>query len=163
MRTRLDRQELTRERERAGYTKSQFARAVGVSPGYVTDMEHGRRTPSPPVLHRMAAALDVDPAALLAEGPPPAAPAAPSPPARFDPLVGTPTEAAVRLGVSVGQVHAMIRDGLIPTCPLGRRKIGIPWAALEARLNAEAASSLAPYCPRCPCPGCVRLRRGEAS
>lgn len=163
MRTRLDRQGLIRERERAGFSKSEFARAAGISPSYVTDMEHGRRTPSPAILARMADALDVDPDALLIE---PALPApAPAPEARtrhYDRLLLSPVETAVRLGISVSQVHEAIRLGLIPSVQVGKRKVMVPVRPLERRLDERGEASLAAYCPRCTCQSCGRVRKGQA-
>jgi DNA binding domain, excisionase family len=167
-RTPINRHALTEIRERAGYNKSQLARAAGISPGYVADIESGRRpSVGPSVFLRLVEVLDVEPEALLvAPAGPPGLPAPPPVPprrpGRWDPLVGTPTEVAVRLGVSVGTTHEMIRAGMIPSCPLGRgRKRAVPWAALEEWLRCEAASSLAPYCPECPCPRCATARRAR--
>lgn len=161
MGTYFDQTALTRERERCGYSKSHFARALGVSPSYVTDLEAGRRSPSTPMLCRLGEVLDVAPEDLLLAGHPALETTLPRLPARFDPLVGTPVEAAMRLGVSVSTVHLMIREGRIPFCHLGRRKVGIPWAALDEWLRAEAESSLSPYCPRCACSKCMGSRRKE--
>jgi transcriptional regulator with XRE-family HTH domain len=53
-------------RIRAGYNKTRLARTVGSSPGHITDIEHGRRQPSPELLALIAAALKVPVPALLA-------------------------------------------------------------------------------------------------
>ena len=48
----------------AGLTQRQLAARAGVVPGRIGDWERGRFRPEPPSLTRLAAALDVAPAAL---------------------------------------------------------------------------------------------------
>jgi DNA-binding XRE family transcriptional regulator len=62
----VNRYALTELRERSGYSKTSLARDAGVSLGHLTDIESGRRNPSPEVLTRLAAALKVPVLALLA-------------------------------------------------------------------------------------------------
>jgi transcriptional regulator with XRE-family HTH domain len=64
---RLNRHALSAIRQRSGLTKSEFARALEVSPPHVTDLEAGRRQPSPALLLRMAGVLKVPVTALLAD------------------------------------------------------------------------------------------------
>lgn len=63
---RINRFALSELRERSGLTKSEFARALQVGPPHVTDIESGRRHPSPDLARRMAAVLKVPLAAILA-------------------------------------------------------------------------------------------------
>lgn len=62
---RANRHALAELRERSGYSKSHFARDVGISTGTLSDVESGRRNPSPDLLKRMAAVLKVPLPALL--------------------------------------------------------------------------------------------------
>lgn len=64
---RLNRFALTELRERSGFTKSEFARAIGVSAPHITDIEAGRRGPSPSLLLEMAKVLKVPLPAILAD------------------------------------------------------------------------------------------------
>ena len=54
-------------RERSGLGLSELARRAGCSQPHLSNIEHGRRHPSPATLHRLAAALHVPVVALLAE------------------------------------------------------------------------------------------------
>ena len=53
----LQRTKLIRARERLGLRRGDFAKLVGVTPGYVTYIEDGRRDPSYAVMLRWLAAL----------------------------------------------------------------------------------------------------------
>jgi transcriptional regulator with XRE-family HTH domain len=50
-----------------GWKPSKFATAVQVSHGYLTNIEAGRKQPSPEVLRRIADALNVPLAAITSE------------------------------------------------------------------------------------------------
>jgi transcriptional regulator with XRE-family HTH domain len=50
--------EIRRLRLKAGFKLREFARRVGISAAYLSDIEHGRRMPSDEVLHRMAESLE---------------------------------------------------------------------------------------------------------
>lgn len=55
-------------RELRGLTKSQFARAAGISAAYVTQLESGVRTrPTPSTLRSIGEVLNIDPRALYCE------------------------------------------------------------------------------------------------
>jgi transcriptional regulator with XRE-family HTH domain len=57
----------TRVRDRRqllGLKQADVARAAGISPAYLNLIEHNRRAPGPPLLARLAEALQADPAAL---------------------------------------------------------------------------------------------------
>jgi transcriptional regulator with XRE-family HTH domain len=58
---------LTCLRERSGYSKNALARDMGISVGTVADLESGRRNASPRMARRLATALRVPIAALLAD------------------------------------------------------------------------------------------------
>lgn len=62
---RTNRYALAELRERSGYSKSHFCRDVGISTGTLSDIEGGRRNPSPALLKRMADVLKVPLPALL--------------------------------------------------------------------------------------------------
>ncbi len=62
----INRHALTEFRIRAGYSKIGLAREVGSSAGHMTDLECGRRNPSPELLALIAGALKVPVPALLA-------------------------------------------------------------------------------------------------
>lgn len=64
---RINRFALTEIRERSGLTKSEFARRVGCGAPTITDIEAGRRSASPDLARRMAAALKVPLPAILAD------------------------------------------------------------------------------------------------
>lgn len=57
---------LTALRETAGYSKAAFAREVGISRSYLTEIERGIKPGSPDVMKRMASALRCPIAALMA-------------------------------------------------------------------------------------------------
>ena len=63
----LNRWTLTELRERSGYSKSAFAREVGISTGTLSDLESGRRNASPDVLKRLAETLKVPLPAILCD------------------------------------------------------------------------------------------------
>ena len=50
---------LTVLREKDGHSKSSLAAAAGVSLGYLSDLESGRRKGNPDVIGKLAAALNV--------------------------------------------------------------------------------------------------------
>lgn len=56
---------LTAIRERSGMRKIDLARAAEITPSHVTDLEAGRRQPSPELLARLAVALKVPLLALM--------------------------------------------------------------------------------------------------
>lgn len=56
---------LTAIRERSGYKKAQLASMVGISPGYLTELEQGKKPGSPDVIKRIADALSCPIAALI--------------------------------------------------------------------------------------------------
>lgn len=58
---------LTEIRQRSGLTKSGLARTVDISPGHMSDIESGRRQPSPELTQRIARALKVPLPAILAD------------------------------------------------------------------------------------------------
>ena len=60
---------LRRLREAAGYTQEVFADVAGIHRTYVSDIERGARNPTVEVVDRIAAALKVQPGALLDEAP----------------------------------------------------------------------------------------------
>lgn len=62
----INRFALTEFRLRSGYNKAQLARAVGISPAHMSDVEGGKRNPSPELIARFAGALKVPVPALLA-------------------------------------------------------------------------------------------------
>lgn len=61
----INREALFYLRERSGYTRSQLAREAGTTPGSLTDIETGRRSPSPEMAKKLAKALEVPVTALL--------------------------------------------------------------------------------------------------
>jgi transcriptional regulator with XRE-family HTH domain len=64
---RINRFALTELRQRSGFTKSEFARAIGVSPPHITDIEAGRRNPSATLIVEMARILKVPLPAILSD------------------------------------------------------------------------------------------------
>jgi transcriptional regulator with XRE-family HTH domain len=68
---------LSRARERAGYNKSELARAVDASPSHLCEVEAGKRGLSPRLRCRVAEVLGVDVDRLIdtAPTPPPQVPA----------------------------------------------------------------------------------------
>ena len=48
-----------------GYSQTQLARLIGISPGYMCDIEKSRRWPSAPVIAAIAEVLRLDPFQLL--------------------------------------------------------------------------------------------------
>lgn len=52
-------------RERDGHTLTSLAKKAGISLGYVSDLEKGRRNPTPQVTKVLAIALDVPYSVLL--------------------------------------------------------------------------------------------------
>ncbi len=132
---------LAQRRIDLGLTGSEVATAAGISAGYYSDLENGRRIhPSTPMVKRLADVLAVAPADLLTtDYTEPSARPVREP---VDRLVGTPAEVALRLGCSVSTVHALVREGRIPSVRYSRRRVAIPWAALERWLEDEAARSM---------------------
>ncbi len=55
-------------RQRAGLNQTQLARRARVNQGFLSEIERGRRKPSPSSLHALALALDLPPAVLIGEG-----------------------------------------------------------------------------------------------
>lgn len=55
-------------REKMGLNQTALARRAGVNQGFLSEIERGRRRPSPSSLQALAVALDVPPAALIGEG-----------------------------------------------------------------------------------------------
>ena len=64
----VNRHALRAIRERSGLGLSELARRAGCSQPHLSNIEHGRRRPSPATLRRLAEALQVPVVALLAEG-----------------------------------------------------------------------------------------------
>lgn len=56
---------LRRERILAGHNQQSFAKLVGISASYLSEIERGRYQPSPALLRRIADALNVDTRALV--------------------------------------------------------------------------------------------------
>ena len=52
---------LASERVAQGLTVSSLAKRAGISSGYLSQVETGKRNPSPPVIRRLSGALDVNP------------------------------------------------------------------------------------------------------
>lgn len=55
-------------RERAGWNQTQLAQRAKVNQGFLSEIERGKRKPSPSSLHAISNALDVPPAVLIGEG-----------------------------------------------------------------------------------------------
>jgi SOS-response transcriptional repressor LexA len=55
-------------RHQAGLTQTALARRAKVNQGFLSEIERGRRKPSPPSLHALAAALEVPVGLLIGEG-----------------------------------------------------------------------------------------------
>lgn len=62
---------LREARQKRGFTIEEFAGLAGTSPGYVSDMENGRRRYNSDWINRFAGALKCDPAELVERGPAP--------------------------------------------------------------------------------------------
>ncbi len=56
-------------RQRAGLKQIELAQRARVNQGFLSEIERGRRRPSPSALQALAVALDVPPAVLIGEGP----------------------------------------------------------------------------------------------
>lgn len=54
-------------RQQAGLNQTELARRAKVNQGFLSEIERGRRRPSPSSLHALATALDVPPAVLIGE------------------------------------------------------------------------------------------------
>lgn len=54
-------------RERSGYNQTEFAHVLKIDRAYLAHIEAGRRNPSPAVAQRMAQALKLPLAAILAD------------------------------------------------------------------------------------------------
>lgn len=63
--TKVDGAQLRRRRIEAGLTIRTLAAMASSTLSHLSDIERGRRNPSPPLLVRLAAALDIDTTALL--------------------------------------------------------------------------------------------------
>lgn len=61
----LFRQNLRAIREEAGLSQSELARRIDATPGYVCDLERGRRSPNLGTLAPLAEALGVSPSSLI--------------------------------------------------------------------------------------------------
>jgi len=55
-------------RQRLGLNQMQLARRANVNQGFLSEIERGKRKPSPSSLHAIAVALDVAPAVLIGDG-----------------------------------------------------------------------------------------------
>jgi SOS-response transcriptional repressor LexA len=55
-------------RENAGWNQTQLAKRAKVNQGFLSEIERGKRKPSPSSLHAIAHALDLPPAVLIGEG-----------------------------------------------------------------------------------------------
>jgi transcriptional regulator with XRE-family HTH domain len=58
---------LRQAREAAGYTQAELEEITGYAARYVTKLERGKQTPTLGVLFTLAAALNIEPAALVRE------------------------------------------------------------------------------------------------
>ena len=56
---------LDAERRQQGYNGKQLARLAGISPGYLSALETGEKTPTYKVIRSLAGALDINPNGLL--------------------------------------------------------------------------------------------------
>lgn len=56
-------------RQRMGLKQTELAKRANVNQGFLSEIERGRRRPSPNSLQALAVALDVPPAVLIGEGP----------------------------------------------------------------------------------------------
>ncbi len=56
-------------RQKAGLNQTALARKAKVNQGFLSEIERGRRRPSPQSIHAIALALDLPPAVLIGEGP----------------------------------------------------------------------------------------------
>ena len=56
-------------RQRMGLKQTELAQRAKVNQGFLSEIERGRRRPSPSALKALAVALDVPPAVLIGEGP----------------------------------------------------------------------------------------------
>lgn len=65
----LNRHALRVIRERSGLSLSELARAAGISQPHLSNIERGRRGPSPDTVRRLARELKVPVVALLADPP----------------------------------------------------------------------------------------------
>lgn len=61
----LFRENLRQLREERGLSQSALARLLGTTPGYICDMERGRRGVNLATLAKLASALDVTPPTLI--------------------------------------------------------------------------------------------------
>lgn len=55
---------LTAMREKDGHNMASLAKTAGISPGYLNDLEKGRRHPGPTVTRKLARALNVPSSAI---------------------------------------------------------------------------------------------------
>lgn len=56
-------------RQKAGLNQTALARKATVNQGFLSEIERGRRKPSPQSIHAIALALDLPPAVIIGEGP----------------------------------------------------------------------------------------------
>ncbi len=56
-------------RQKAGLNQTALARKAKVNQGFLSEIERGRRKPSPQSIHAIALALDLPPAVIIGEGP----------------------------------------------------------------------------------------------
>jgi len=55
-------------RQKSGLNQTQLARRANVNQGFLSEIERGKRKPSPSSLQAIAVALDVAPAVLIGDG-----------------------------------------------------------------------------------------------
>jgi transcriptional regulator with XRE-family HTH domain len=60
---------LRKTRERAGISLRRIAEATGISPTYLSDVEHGRRMPSREIIGKLAEAMELPVGELLKSDP----------------------------------------------------------------------------------------------
>ena len=58
---------LLKARTDAGLSQGDLSRAVGITPSFISDMEHDKRGPSDDTLLKIAVALEVDPDLFFAQ------------------------------------------------------------------------------------------------
>ncbi len=63
--TRIIGKNVCRRRTELGWTQTKLAEEIGVAPGYISDIEAGKRTPRVATLAQIAEALKVPPSHLV--------------------------------------------------------------------------------------------------